>query len=329
MMVRHFSVQSTGNKGFTLIELAIIIAIAGVMLAAAATAALSIIETSRRLKTQETLNKIAELVDFYALRNNRLPCPANAADAPASANFGFEHGSAGGSVTPQNCTTDPARWDGVVPFRTLGLPEDLRYDGWGRLITYAISPAFSQNPQNENMNVHPLCRTGEWYYNNAGNQLVHKNPGKARFCCPAENVTPNGVNDDLNILYDDSDAYVLERKRTTPAAAPYDVTANAFPLTGDLNGGAMSVAISTNQPIQSTAPVYILVSHGTQGQGSYIPGRAARDNNCPATGKDGENCNNDRTFYQPVQRGDDFDDYVLWRTQDMIFALQGETCTTP
>src|SRR5579871_1685853 len=89
---------------------------------------------------------IARALDDYAAQNLRVPCPAIPDIKSTNPPFGFEAGSrTSGNSVPTDCGADPARWEGIVPFRTLNIPADWIKDAAGYYITYAISPAFSQD----------------------------------------------------------------------------------------------------------------------------------------------------------------------------------------
>ena len=73
--------------------------------------------------TQANMTRIRDAVVAYVALNQRLPCPALAAD---------------GRAAPETATTNCASPGGVVPWRTLGLTEESALDGWNRLISYRV-----------------------------------------------------------------------------------------------------------------------------------------------------------------------------------------------
>jgi hypothetical protein len=85
---------------------------------------------------------------------------------------------------------------------------------------------------------------------------------------------------------------------------------------------------------RTTAPVYVLVSYGRGGHGAWTGAGKSRFSIAGATPAEIENANGDRVFIEipPAERTGvekSFDEVVLWRTQDMIFAEQGKSCSLP
>ena len=113
--------------GFTLIELAVVMAIIGLLLGSMLFSLSAHVESRQRGDTQRRLEEAKELLLSFALVNGRLPCPA--------VTTGEE---AGGSVAP--CA---ASYAGFLPAKTIGFqPTDSAgygLDAWGNRIRYAVS----------------------------------------------------------------------------------------------------------------------------------------------------------------------------------------------
>ena len=324
------------SEGFTLAEMAIVIFITGLMLAAAAEITLPIMHKARLIETNQKLENIARALDNYAAQNLRLPCPAIPDTKSNNPPFGYEAGSGTtGNTVPADCSADPARWEGVVPFRTLNIPADWIRDSAGYYITYAISPAFSQDVSRADLPVHSRCRTADWFmageiYDKdvnipktsqaAQNVLLPRSERKARFCCSG--ALPGT---DLVILDINSQSQIASPRQTSPASyRPANVTF-PDPLKPD-------VQVPANDRV--TAPVYVLVSHGREGYGAFTGVGKARFSVSGATPAEIENANGDRTFIEipPAERAGiekKFDETLVWRTQDMIFAEAGKSCSLP
>ena len=116
---------------FTLVEIAVVIVIASILIAIFAGLSSGLLAQQRRQTTVTRLSAIDASLVQYVVQQKRLPCPAD-----GSAAAGIEVGS---SAT--GCTGDQAR--GVVPWITLGLSESEILDGWGRRITYRLDPTLA------------------------------------------------------------------------------------------------------------------------------------------------------------------------------------------
>ncbi len=114
----------------------------------------SMIEAAKRASTNSKLDAIETALMAYRLASNRLPCPTNPAltdIAVNSATYGYETGTAG-VCTGTNISTytipagsgntsiasNTVVAEGALPVRTLGLPDEYMFDGWGRKFAYAI-----------------------------------------------------------------------------------------------------------------------------------------------------------------------------------------------
>lgn len=327
--------SSSMQDGFTLAEMAIVVLISGLLLAAAASMSIPLMREARRIETQGKLENIAKAIDFYAAQNFRVPCPASPELEDKHEPFGSEMGSGpGGKMVPMDCGMDPKGWEGIVPFRTLGIPVDWIRDG-GHYITYAISPGFAQDVSMAAIPVHARCRTQDWFEagivygsnindpktnKQAANVLLPKNARKARFCCSGSFLA-----DDLVILDAHGEPQVaIARQIAALSYAPANVT---FP--DPYKGGAV---IPDND--RATAPVYVLVSHGMWGEGAFSGKGHDKTTGWRMTPAEKENANGDGKYVEipmPERTGNEksFDDTVLWRTQDMIFAEQQGSCSLP
>lgn len=118
-------------NGFSLVEMAIVLAIVTLLLAGLLPTISSQIEQQRRNETRKQLEEIRAALIGYAVSQPvpKLPCPAKAS-TPTT-----------GGVNPgvADCTiavTATNTINGVVPWATLGTSET---DAWGRRFTYAIA----------------------------------------------------------------------------------------------------------------------------------------------------------------------------------------------
>lgn len=121
------------GRGFTLVELAVALAVIGLLLGMLIVPLNAQVDQQRIADTQKQLNLIHEAILGFAVTNGRLPCPATPGTASTAAGAGLENkpGAACGLT------------EGVVPWAALALPET---DAWGRRFTYRVTPALADDP---------------------------------------------------------------------------------------------------------------------------------------------------------------------------------------
>lgn len=136
------------NRGFSLVELSVVMTVVGITMAGALDLATQQTEAEKENITEERMDRIEMALEQFLIENQRLPCPAVGNLEIGDANFGLE---AVPSSTPA-CTpasgllfSDPPVFSGIVPVRTLGLPDDVMFDGWDRRFSYAIDANFANS----------------------------------------------------------------------------------------------------------------------------------------------------------------------------------------
>jgi prepilin-type N-terminal cleavage/methylation domain-containing protein len=157
-------------SGFTLLEMTVVLVIVGVV-AGGAMAMLN--QFMERKQLQETQNKMAAIqkaIIDYGRAYNRIPCPANPISGVLDGDFGRESssGDTAGNTNdaPDYSATTPNTYDcagpsnvllstasaipgvpqiymGGVPTKTLDLPDDFAFDGWGRRIMLSVDRTIS------------------------------------------------------------------------------------------------------------------------------------------------------------------------------------------
>ena len=129
------------SKGFTLIELSIVLVIIALIMSALLTIGINKTEEARLDLTNERLDKIEDAIGAYVQRNLMLPCPAPGGDAIGAAGYGAA-----------DCTNNVIDLSGVpaadiivgtIPVADLFLPDEYMFDGWGRRFTYAVEQRFT------------------------------------------------------------------------------------------------------------------------------------------------------------------------------------------
>jgi hypothetical protein len=82
----------------------------------------SIYKQKKDQQTEQNLNQVTQALAAYVLVHKRLPCPANPQATPDNAGL-----------------SEDDRVIGLVPYRTLGLPETVAKNGYRYWLTYAVS----------------------------------------------------------------------------------------------------------------------------------------------------------------------------------------------
>jgi prepilin-type N-terminal cleavage/methylation domain-containing protein len=129
--------MSIRPRGFTLVEMAVVLAIVGLLLGALMVPLNTQIDQQRMSETQKQLEVIREALIGFAAATGRLPCPATATTANTVAGAGTENRAAGACV---GVAAGAAQ--GVVPWATLGIAET---DAWQRRFTYRVTAEFAND----------------------------------------------------------------------------------------------------------------------------------------------------------------------------------------
>lgn len=117
-------------QGFTLVEMAIVLVIFGLLLAMFLSPLTTQRDIQNRAKTQILLNEAKEALIGFAVTNGYLPCPDT-----DSVPDGIENRTGTGTF---NCTKE----EGILPWNDLGID---RVDGWNRYFRYRVDSTFSSN----------------------------------------------------------------------------------------------------------------------------------------------------------------------------------------
>lgn len=122
---RMLSASSRQERGFTLIEMTVVIAIVGLLLGTLLTPLATQLRASQIKTTDRDLGDVREALLGFAMANGRLPCPDTDAD-------GAENG--GGAAACANA-------EGSLPYATLGVPPS---DPWGQRYRYRVTAEFAR-----------------------------------------------------------------------------------------------------------------------------------------------------------------------------------------
>ena len=141
---------SRNPRGFTLVEMAVALAILGLLLGGAIMTLSAQVDQRNHEETQRRLEAAKDALLGFAIANRRLPCPARYTSA-ASHSAGLESFCSAATGTCVGTETTAAQthgncsnfYDGYVPAVAVGLsPTDAAgfgVDAWGNRLRYAIA----------------------------------------------------------------------------------------------------------------------------------------------------------------------------------------------
>ena len=116
------------NIGFTLVEMAIVLVIVGLMVAAFLTPLSAQIDQRRYAETERAMAEIKEAIIGYALVHGHFPCPAKS--------------SIDGTENRDLATCAGGVRVGGLPWSELGVP---KLDGWGHQYRYSVTLAYADS----------------------------------------------------------------------------------------------------------------------------------------------------------------------------------------
>ena len=117
------------QRGFTLLEMAVVLMIVGLLLGGLIPTMSAKMESQRINETIKQMGEIKDALTGFAVINGRLPCPSNGA-----AVSGVE------VITVSGVNTTCTLTIGALPWTTLGVNEA---DAWGRRFTYRVTADFA------------------------------------------------------------------------------------------------------------------------------------------------------------------------------------------
>lgn len=235
------------HHGFSLVEMAMVLLIIGVVMAIAMPITGSVMDASNRTKTSATLQGIQTALTNFVAQNRRLPCPADGSIASGAANAGVEARVAATGVcllTPGAGAAGETR--GVVPWVTLGISEAEARDAWNNRITYRVPPGPAGMTQTDALNMSD-CDAGSTF---VAGPVTACNGGctsatLGTICTrPTDFLTNRGLQ-----LYDGSANCLLDPFAAVPTGAAYVLISHGANRAGGyMSSGALVPAAGASPP---------------------------------------------------------------------------------
>ena len=124
------SFDRSRTRGFTLVELAVVVAVIALLLGSLLVPLTTQVEQRNTTAAQKQLDEVREALIGFALVNGRLPRPA------LSALTGTEKTDCMAAADPVLACT------GYLPWTALGVSKT---DAWGKMLRYSVVPEFASN----------------------------------------------------------------------------------------------------------------------------------------------------------------------------------------
>lgn len=225
------------TRGFTIIEIAIVLFIMAVLTAMVASVARAVSSLQRASLTSTRLEHAVQAITGFVQTHGRLPCPADGALPETAASAGTERRDDAGTG---DCQDNQAR--GVVPWRALGISESDATDGSGARLTYRAAMGLTRDAA---MMFRRCDAAG------SAPALTAPIPGSPG----TNNVGP-------------------PPNQACAAACQHADPATCTGLATILAGRGLEVRDGNGAP-QTTGAAYVLVSHGENHAGGYAGGSGA------------------------------------------------------
>lgn len=194
------------DAGFTLVEMAIVVLIAGFFFAAGVKMYSNEMEKAQYIETQDNLETSQEVINAFYFQNGRYPCPANPILTPSDPDYGREDCSCGLGMACTNVGARDADGDGVadnvmigvVPFRDLDdnvaeTPYSVAegFDGYHNMLSYAVTEEMTSTAYNFGNPVNP--RLGAINVRDYNNQAVVDPDSSAHYVIFSHGKTAEGA----------------------------------------------------------------------------------------------------------------------------------------
>lgn len=248
------SLQIRKKRGFTLVELAVVLAIVAILIAMAAAITRGVTAAQKRSLTATRIAAVDAALVQYVATQRRLPCPADGTLASTANSAGVE----GARNPATGCTGDQA--NGVVPWRALALTELEMTDGYDRRLTYRVFPALTRDSGMDMSWCDP-----------AGTAGAGAPPNECVIACigtnPASCTPPSAFLANKGLRVQNIAGELLMNPATSTGAAYVVISPGESGGGGYLNGGTLAASSSTdgteevknyaNQPYVAATTYYV------------------------------------------------------------------------
>lgn len=245
---------SPSQSGFSLIEMALVLLVMGIMGAMFLPLTSTLMDHNKRQETKLKLDTVEQAIAQFVMVNRRLPCPADGRAHETNAAFGREGRNLAGQCTAMD-------W-GVVPWASLGMTLKDATDAWGTLLSYRVWAATAA----------PATVVAV-----VGNGSLSKDNGMNTTECNGSNNTDAQLNCIAGTT--SLENWLKTQDTAAPPAPPPPPAGRARGLrvcqrTAITQPTTCAVGAAPQEitsPTSGTGAAYLLISHGANQQWGYKP----------------------------------------------------------